>query len=87
MVKSEEGRIVLEGRCRIEDAETLLQALQYSPSSIVDIQHADKLHTAVGAVRNPGSSRQSLTRQELGARFESFYQVEGTYGGYSIDRR
>jgi hypothetical protein len=30
MVKSQEGRIVLEGRCRIEDAETLLQALQHS---------------------------------------------------------
>jgi hypothetical protein len=47
MVKTGEGRIFLEGRCRIEDAETLLQALQHSPNSIVDIQNAERLHTAV----------------------------------------
>jgi hypothetical protein len=47
MVKSDEDRILLEGRCRIEDAETLLQALQQSPNSIVDIRNAERLHTAV----------------------------------------
>ena len=47
MVKWEEGTIYLEGRCRIEDAETLLQALQQSTNSIVDIRNAERLHTAV----------------------------------------
>ena len=46
-VKCEEGTIHLEGRCRVEDAETLLQALQQSPNSIVDIRNAERLHTAV----------------------------------------
>jgi anti-anti-sigma regulatory factor len=47
MVKCEEGTIHLEGRCRIEDAETLLQALQQSPNCVVDIRNAERLHTAV----------------------------------------
>ena len=46
-LRSEQGRIVLEGRCRIEDAETLLSALQLSPDSVVEIDAAETLHTAV----------------------------------------
>jgi hypothetical protein len=72
MVKSQEGRIVLEGRCRIEEAETLLQALQYSPGSIVDIQKAGILHTAVVqvllAARRPIrgiSEHEFLARHEI----------------------
>jgi hypothetical protein len=70
-VKSEEGRIVLEGRCRIEDAETLLQALQYSPGSIVDIQHADKLHTAVVQVLLAANRPiEGISKHEFLARYE-----------------
>ena len=46
-VKSKEGRIVLEGRCRVEDAESLLGALQRFPDSVVDVAAAESLHTAV----------------------------------------
>jgi hypothetical protein len=71
MVKSEEGRIVLEGRCRIEDAETLLQALQYSPGSIVDIQQADKLHTAVVQVLLAANRPiRGISKHEFLARYE-----------------
>ncbi len=77
-VKSEEGRIVLEGRCRIEDAETLLQALQYSPGSIVDIQHADKLHTAVVQVLLAANRPISgISKQEFLARYEILDHLAG----------
>jgi hypothetical protein len=70
-VKSEEGRIVLEGRCRIEDAETLLQALQCSPGSIVDIQGADKLHTAVvQALLAANRPIRGISKHEFLARYE-----------------
>ena len=46
-VKSEEGRIILEGRCRVEDAEALLGALLRFPGSVVDVGAAESLHTAV----------------------------------------
>jgi hypothetical protein len=70
-VKSDEGRIVLEGRCRIEDTETLLQALQYSPGSIVDIQHADKLHTAVVQVLLAANRPvRGISKHEFLARYE-----------------
>jgi hypothetical protein len=39
--------IVLEGQCRVEDAEPLLGWLQADGSRIVDIAAADHLHTAV----------------------------------------
>jgi hypothetical protein len=71
MVKSQEGRIVLEGRCRIEDAETLLQALQHSPGSIVDIQKADILHTAVVQVLLAAHRPiRGISEHEFLARFE-----------------
>jgi hypothetical protein len=65
MVKSQEGRIVLEGRCRIEDAETLLQALQHSPGSIVD------MHTAVVQVLLAAHRPiRGISKHEFLARFE-----------------
>jgi hypothetical protein len=70
-VKLEEGRIVLEGRCRIEDAETLLQALQQSPNRIVDIQKADKVHTAVIQILLAARcSVRGISRHEFLARYK-----------------
>jgi hypothetical protein len=43
----EDGVIVLEGACRVEDAETLLGWLQADPSRVVDLTHAEHLHAAV----------------------------------------
>ncbi|MBM6579569.1 hypothetical protein ILT44_05190 [Microvirga sp. BT689] len=39
--------IVLEGACRVEDAEPLLGWLQADRSLIVDLTDAEHLHTAV----------------------------------------
>lgn len=39
--------IILQGRCTVEDAETLLTALQDYPNHIVDLSDVTKLHTAV----------------------------------------
>jgi len=39
--------IVLEGQCRVEDAEPLLAWLQADGTRIVDLTEAEHLHTAV----------------------------------------
>ncbi|WP_262271162.1 MULTISPECIES: hypothetical protein [Microvirga] len=39
--------IVLEGPCRVEDAEPLLRWLQEKPGRVVDLTDAEHLHTAV----------------------------------------
>ena len=39
--------IVLEGQCRVEDAEPLLRWLQADPGRIIDLADAEHLHTAV----------------------------------------
>jgi anti-anti-sigma regulatory factor len=39
--------IVLEGICRVEDAEPLLRWLQADPGCLVDLSEAEHLHTAV----------------------------------------
>lgn len=39
--------IVLEGQCRVEDAEPLLGWLQADGSRVVDLTAAEHLHTAV----------------------------------------
>jgi hypothetical protein len=46
-VRSVQGRIILEGRCRVEDAEPLLSALRQSPGNVVDMSMAETVHTAV----------------------------------------
>jgi hypothetical protein len=43
----EGGVIRLAGRCRIEDAEILLAALQADPDSAVDLGACTSLHTAL----------------------------------------
>ena len=44
---TEEGVILLEGACPIEDAEPLLQRLLAHPSATVDWRDCDTAHTAV----------------------------------------
>jgi hypothetical protein len=44
---SAEGKILLEGSCPHEDAETLLQQLTDAPEAIVDLRSCDFAHTAV----------------------------------------
>lgn len=39
--------ILLRGRCSVEDAETLLGALQEYPALVVDISGAQSMHMAV----------------------------------------
>jgi hypothetical protein len=42
-----EGTIVLDGRCPVEDAESLLQLLHVAPEASVDWRRCGYLHTAV----------------------------------------
>lgn len=46
-VRLQDGRIFLEGRCRVEDAETLLSELQHWPDSVVHMDAAETIHSAV----------------------------------------
>lgn len=45
--RREDGVIVLEGRCPVEDAEPLLQMLQATPAGPCDWVGCSHLHTAV----------------------------------------
>ena len=45
--RREDGVIVLEGACPVEDAEPLLQLLQDEPRSVCDWTGCNQLHTAV----------------------------------------
>ena len=45
--RREDGVIVLEGSCPVDDAEPLLQLLQASPAAACDWTRCDQLHTAV----------------------------------------
>jgi hypothetical protein len=45
--RGDDGVIVLDGECPVEDAETLLQLLQAQPEGPVDWSGCTRLHTAV----------------------------------------
>jgi hypothetical protein len=45
--RTEDGRVVLEGTCPVEDAEPLLELLQQSPAAVIDWTGCTRLHTAV----------------------------------------
>jgi hypothetical protein len=45
--RHENGTIVLEGDCAVEDAEALLQLLQAAPMAACDWSQCRSLHTAV----------------------------------------
>jgi hypothetical protein len=69
--------IYLEGRCMVEDAETLLVALQQNPELPVDIGGLQRLHMAVAqvmlSIRPPMRGEASdifLSRHVLGRRFD-----------------
>jgi hypothetical protein len=44
---ADDGTIVLEGRCPVEDAETLVRLLLLNRSAAVDWRDCDLLHAAV----------------------------------------
>jgi len=44
---SENGVVLLEGVCPVEDAETLLQLLQTIPAAALDWTQCRQMHTAV----------------------------------------
>ena len=45
--RSDNGMLVLDGACPVEDAETLLQLLQATPAAGIDWTQCRQLHTAV----------------------------------------
>jgi hypothetical protein len=45
--RTDQGTVVLEGLCSVEDAESLLQMLQATPAAPVDWAQCRQLHTAV----------------------------------------
>lgn len=69
--------IHLEGRCMVEDAETLLVALQQNPEFAVDLSGLQRLHMAVAqvllSIRPPMRGEASdifLSRHVFGHRFD-----------------
>jgi hypothetical protein len=48
--RHEDGTILLEGRCPVEDAEPLLQLLQETPPARCDWTRCSHLHSAVAQV-------------------------------------
>jgi len=44
---ADNGMLVLEGVCPVEDAEALLQLLQARPTAVLDWAQCSQLHTAV----------------------------------------
>lgn len=44
---AEDGAILLEGHCGVEDAETLARLVLADPSAMVDWSGCDRAHTAV----------------------------------------
>ena len=47
ILRSDDGTVVLDGVCAVEDAEPLLQRLQATPAASVDWTQCRQLHTAV----------------------------------------
>jgi hypothetical protein len=45
--RDDSGKVFLEGRCPVEDAEQLLQMLQSNPGASCDLTLCNHLHTAV----------------------------------------
>jgi hypothetical protein len=45
--RSDNGTLVLDGACPVEDAEALLQLLQATPAAVIDWTQCRQLHTAV----------------------------------------
>ena len=45
--RSDNGMLVLEGVCPVEDAEALLQLLQTEPAAALDWTRCRQMHTAV----------------------------------------
>jgi hypothetical protein len=48
--RGDDGAIVLDGVCPVEDAEPLLQMLQATPAGPLDWTQCGRLHTAVLSV-------------------------------------
>lgn len=46
-VRRQDHKIILEGRCLVEDAEALLAALQHERDSVVHLEKAETIHSAV----------------------------------------
>lgn len=49
-VRLEDGMIRLEGRCRIEEAETLLALLVEDDRRVVDLSRCGPMHSAVAQI-------------------------------------
>jgi hypothetical protein len=45
--RHDNGGVILEGVCPVEDAEPLLQMLQANPAAALDWTRCSRLHTAV----------------------------------------
>ena len=45
--RNDDGAIILDGRCSVEDAEPLLQLLNATPQAPCDWSRCSHLHTAV----------------------------------------
>lgn len=81
-VRIEENRICVEGICPVEDAETLLQALQEGPP-FVDLSGAGRLHTAVvqvllaGTVVVSGEPSDPFARRYLMPLFVAQHRLAG----------
>jgi hypothetical protein len=59
--RNDQGTVVLEGPCPVEDAEQLLQILQAAPAAPIDWTRCQQLHTAVFQVIMAAGTRPAGT--------------------------
>ncbi len=45
--RNEQGTIVLQGHCPVDDTEALFQLLQATPAATVDWTQCNRVHTAI----------------------------------------
>ncbi|OYV35649.1 MAG: hypothetical protein B7Z80_17730 [Rhodospirillales bacterium 20-64-7] len=77
--------IILAGRCRVEDAEALLGALQAGPGRTVDLSRCTALHTAVFQVLQAARPTLAGAPAEPGLRNWLMPALEARIGTFSLE--
>jgi hypothetical protein len=68
-VRAGEGRIILEGACGLEEAETLQELMEAHPDQPVDLAGAGHLHAAIAQILLARRPRMTGTQGDGFARF------------------
>jgi hypothetical protein len=84
-VEIKQDRIILAGRCRVEDAEALLGALQAGPGRSVDLSRCAALHTAVFQVLQAARPKLDGMPTDPGLRRWLMPALEAQHGTFSLE--